>query len=218
MRDRVVASDPAFSRLRMALRAMLPLFITGGCLGGFQLFVHALPIASFGLGMVIALTGSMIIRNGTSLGQLISRAYAAVAAVVSVLVASLLAPWPVAAYCMFMLVIFGAVYIRRFGMRWFSVGMIGFMAYFMGDYLRPQLSDMGWVALAAVIAFAATHLVTTVLLNDDPEDDLRRDLVTIDRRIDMILRNWGIGRPAAPMPSETGSRCEIRSRSCETPC
>jgi hypothetical protein len=187
-RDRLVASDPAFSRLRTAVRTMLSLFITGAALGSFQALVHPLPIASYGIGVVISLTGSMMIRDTSSLGQLISRACAALAATLSVLIASALAARPLAADAAFLLVIFGAVYIRRYGVRWFGVGMIGFMAYFMGDYLHPRISDMGWVALAVVVAFAVTHLVTTVLLKDQPEPDFRRALVTIDRRIDLILR------------------------------
>ena len=48
-------------------------------------------------------------------------------------------PLPWAADIVFLAVIFGAVYIRKFGQRWFVVGMIAFMSYFMGDYLRPAL-------------------------------------------------------------------------------
>ncbi|HTN61296.1 MAG TPA: FUSC family protein, partial [Devosia sp.] len=104
-----------------------------------------------------------------------------------VFAASVLAPVPVAADLVFLVVIFGAVYIRKFGQRWFAIGMIAFMAYFMGDYLRPLPADIGWIALAIVLSFAVTHLVTNVILRDAPEQDFRRAMVTIDRRINLIL-------------------------------
>jgi uncharacterized membrane protein YccC len=79
--------------------------------------------------------------------------------------------------------------VRKYGQRWFAVGMIGFMAYFMGDYLRPLPADIGWLALAAAVAFAVTHVVTNFILPDDPERDFRRALGTIDQRINLILRH-----------------------------
>src|SRR4051794_21536553 len=139
IRDRIVASDPAFSRLRAAGRVILSLIITGGSLAAFYLLIHPLPAASFGIAFVICPTRSMMIRDPSSRDQLVSRIYAVVGAILSILLASVLAAWPIAAYLAFLLVIFIAVYIRRFGMRWFAVGMIAFMAYFMGDYLRPHL-------------------------------------------------------------------------------
>jgi hypothetical protein len=95
---------------------------------------------------------------------------------------------PVAADGAFLVVIFAAVYVRRFGPRWFAIGMIAFMAYFMGDYLKPHPSEIGWMALAAALALLATHIVATLLLPDDPERDFRRALTTIDGRINLILR------------------------------
>lgn len=186
-RDHVIASDPAFSRLRAASRALLSLLISAALLAALHFAVHPLPPAGFGLAVVVALTGSMMIRDASAKGQLVTRVYAAIGAVASVATASLLSPWPAAAYAGFLVVIFAAVYVRRFGQRWFGVGMLAFMAFFMGDYLRPKAADLPWVALAALLAFAVAQVVATVLLRDEPERDFRRALVTIDRRIDLIL-------------------------------
>jgi hypothetical protein len=186
-RDRFLASDPAFSRLRMASRALLSLLLAAATLTGFHFFIHPLPVAAFGLGIVLSMMGSMMIRDDTSHGQLVSRAYAGIGAFGAVALAAALFPWPIAAYGGFLAVIFVAVYIRRFGPRWFAVGMLAFMAYFMGDYLHPKAADLGWIALAAVLALATTHLVTTLLLRDDPERDFRRAIATVNRRIDLIL-------------------------------
>ena len=188
LRDRLSASDPALSRLRMASRALLSLFLTGGVLAAFTP-LHPMPIAAYGLGVVIAFTGSMAIRDKGNYAQLLSRLYALAVTVVAVLVASLLAPAPVVADLVFLVVIFVAAFVRKYGPRWFGIGMIGFLAYFMGDYLRPAPGDIGWLALASALAFAVTHSVTTVIMPDDAERDLRRALATIDGRINLILRD-----------------------------
>ena len=187
LRERLGASDPAFSRLRMASRALLSLLIGGGVLALFAVAVHALPPAAFGLAVVISFTGSMAIRDKGFAAQVETRTWAWAGALASIFAASLLAPIALWADVAFLAVIFGAVYIRKFGQRWFAVGMIAFMAYFMGDYLRPAPGDIGWLALAGAVAFAATQLVSGWLLRDDPERDFRRALVTIEQRTEAIL-------------------------------
>ncbi|MBN9010679.1 MAG: FUSC family protein, partial [Rhizobiales bacterium] len=151
--DRIAASDPALSRLRLASRAMLSPGLSGALLGGFTL-LHPLPIAAYGMTAVISFTGSMSVRDRSVRAQTVTRAIAAVAAIASVLLASLLSPIPLVADLAFLAVIFAAVYARQYGPRGFSVGMIAFMAYFIGDYLRPTPSDIGWIAMAIVVAIA----------------------------------------------------------------
>lgn len=200
LQDRLAASDPAYSRLRLASRGLLSLLIAGALLAGFSALAHPLPIAAFGLAVVIAFTGSMAVRDKSFGQQAVTRAYAWAGAMLAVFAASLLAPIPLVAHAAFLVVIFGAVYVRRFGPRWFAVGMITFMAYFIGDYLRPAPGDIGWLALAGAIAFGATQAVTGWVLRDDAERDFRRALVTIDQRIQGILRalivDGAVDRPA----------------------
>ncbi len=131
--------------------------------------------------------GSMVIRDTSPQGQLLSRAYSGLGALASIAMATVLSRWPVAGYTGFLAVIFVAVYIRRFSPRWLGIGMLAFMAYFMGDFLHPKLADLGWIALAAALALAVTHVVSTFLLKDEPERDFRRALLTIDRRVHLIL-------------------------------
>lgn len=187
LRDRLGASDPAFSRLRLASRAMLSLIVSVALLAGFSFLLHPLPFAAFGLSFVISFNGALAVRDKGWRAQAVTRAIAFMAAIVSVTAASLLANWPLVADLAFLAVIFTAVYVRRFGQRWTAVGMIGFMAFFMGDYMRPQPADLIWVALAAAVAFCVTQLVTNVVLPDDPEHDFRRALASLEQRVEMIL-------------------------------
>ena len=194
LRDRIAAADPAFSRLRLASRAMLSVLLAAILLGLVTL-IRPLPIAAYGTSIVVAFLGSMAINDATAKAQAVSRAYALVVTVAAVLLASLLVGQPIVADIVFLVVAFGAVYVRKFGQRWFGLGMLAFMAYFMGDYMRPAPADIGWIGLAAALTLAVTHVVTNVLLRKDPERDFRRALVTIDRRINLILRD--LRQPAA---------------------
>lgn len=202
-RDRIVAGDPAFSRLRLASRAVLSMVLNAVILTALTFLLHPLPIAAYGVAVIMSFVGSTAVRDAGASAQLETRLFGGLAAVAVVLVASLLAPSPTAAHLAFLPVIFVAVYIRRFGQRWFAVGMMSFMAYFMGDYLAPKPADIGWIALAVAIALAVTHLICALLLPNDPERDFRRALTTVDKRIDLILRALiQISAGRSPSPAE----------------
>lgn len=186
-RDRFVAFDPALSRLRMSARAMISVLLAIAILVGFSFSVHMLPIGAFGLAVVIAFLGSMGVTDKSVRAQAVTRFYALVAVLVFAFAASLVGPLAIVGDLCFLVVIFFAVYLRKFGQRWFGVGMISFMGYFMGDYLRPAPTDIGWIALAAALTMLITHLVTNYLLPSDPERDFRRALNTIDKRINLVL-------------------------------
>lgn len=202
LRDRLAASDPAFSRLRLASRAILSLVASGAVLAGLTLFVHTLPIAAFGLSFMLSFVGSMAIRDKAAKAQIVTRSLAVPVIVVSVFLASALSGIPWAADLVFLGVIFAAVYVRRYGLRWFAIGMMAFLAFFMGDYLKPPPGQIGWIAVAAAIALAITHLVGNFLLPADEERDFRRALVTIDRRINLILRQFRHAAQAGALSKE----------------
>jgi len=200
IRDRIVAGDPAFSRLRLATRAVLSMVLNALILTALTFLIHPFPLAAYGVAVIMSFVGSTAVRDQRAWAQIETRFFGGIAAVAVVLAASLLAPYRGAAHLAFLPVIFAAVYIRRFGQRWFAIGMMSFMAYFMGDYLAPKPADIGWIALAVAIALAVTHLICAFLLPNDPERDFRRALTTVDKRIDLILRAL-IQIPAGRRPS-----------------
>ena len=107
---------------------------------------------------------------------------------VAVAAASLLATWPIAADLAFLCLIFAAVYARSLGPRPTAVGMISFMAFFMGDYFKPAVADLPWIAGGAALAFVVTQVVKNLVLPDDPARDFRRALVSLDQRLQVLLR------------------------------
>ncbi|MGE0231917.1 MAG: FUSC family protein [Flavobacteriaceae bacterium] len=187
LREQIAAGDPAFSRLRLSARAMLSLALAESLLGLVTVF-HSLPAAAYALAAVMSFICTIGVRAPTQRAQIITRAQAGTAGVAAIFISSLLAPMQLVASAAFLCVIFGAVYVRRFGPRWFVTGMVAFMGFFLGDFLRPPPAGIGWVALAAAGAAVFTHLVSNYLLPDDPESDFRRAMITIDRRINLILR------------------------------
>jgi uncharacterized membrane protein YccC len=207
--DQIAAADPALSRLRLASRAMLSLALSGLILAAITWLIAPLPIAAYGMAVVISFVGSMAVRDPGGRAQVVTRAIGWIVAVGSTLLATTLTPLPLLADLTFLVVVFAAVYVRKYGPRWFAIGMIAFMGYFMGDYLRPALTDAGWIAAAVAIAMAATHVVSGLVLRDDPERDFRRAMNAIEHRINLILRELlpdGSGNGAREVPARHLSR------------
>ncbi|MBI1220018.1 MAG: hypothetical protein GC186_15875 [Rhodobacteraceae bacterium] len=210
--DRLVAADPARSRLRLAARALLALVLTTAVLFGTARF-QPLPIAAYGLGILLSFIGTIGVREPGWRRQTATRALAGLIGAVAAVLAGALARWPLVADLGFLVVIFVSVYIRRYGMRWLAVGMVAFMAYFMGEYMRPAPVDAGFVLFAAAVALGSAQLASAVLFPDDPEQDFRRALRTIDRRINLILDHLLQAARAGALPPD--DRRTIRAQMVE---
>lgn len=151
--------------------------------------IRPLPVAAYGLAILLSFIGTIGIRDTGLRRQTVTRALAGLVGASAAILAGALAPQPIVADLVFLVIIFVSVYIRRYGMRWLGVGMVAFMAYFMGYYMHPAPAEAGYMLLAAAVALGAAQLASTLLFTDDPERDFRRALRTIDHRINLILRH-----------------------------
>ena len=66
-----------------------------------------------------------------------------------------------AADVVFVVVVFAAVYLRRFGSRGRALGMVAFMAYFFTLYLRAGISELPWMIGAVVVGTVCTFVMST---------------------------------------------------------
>lgn len=173
--------------MRLASRALFALIVTAAILATLAQF-YPLPIAAYGLAFLLTFIGTIGIREPGLQHQTITRAIAGLIGASASILAGALAARPLVADIVFLAVIFVSVYIRRYGMRWLGVGLVAFMAYFMGYYMHPAPSEAGFMLLAAAVALGAAQLASTLLFTEDPERDFRRALRTIDHRINLILR------------------------------
>ena len=196
--DRLAAADPALARLRMASRTTLTLAAVALTLTGIY-FVHPLPIAGFGIGIITAFLGALAIRDASAGARAVTRVWCALAAFVAMATVSALEPHTRIIDGFFLVVIFVAVWARRFGLRWTAVGMMAFMATFMAAYLRPGIGDLVGVAIAIVASSIVGHFVRNVVLPERPERDFAVALSATETRLnrlrDALAAMAGGGRP-----------------------
>ncbi|WP_132956394.1 FUSC family protein [Rhizobium sp. BK251] len=207
-RDWLLANDPALSRLRMAVRVTLAIVIAFLILLAIHMVIVPLPMAAFGLGIVLSIEGGVAVRDKGSTPQLVTRLFGCLVSLAVVALAAVLEDYRFASDFVFLVVIFFASLARVFGPRGFAIGMFAFSSYFIGAYFRPNLSELPLLAIGPVISALVGHVVRAVLLGDNWRKDLLRSLESVRGRINQIL--FKLRMIAADGMVEESERHELR--------
>ena len=179
-------SDPGLLRLRMATRttaalacSLVMLFLLTRATGQ--------PLTVALLGVVITMIAARSVNEPDPHQQRITMALLPVSAAVSITAAALLAPHKIAADVVFVVVVFTAVYIRRFGARGRALGMVAFMAYFFTLYLRASISELPWMIWAVVVGTLCTFVMSAYVLPDRPERVLSATIRALRARMAIVV-------------------------------
>ena len=185
-RNWTIGSDPGLLRLRMAAR-------TTGALATALIVLFALTKAT-GQPMTVALLGALItmvsarsVNEPDPHQQRITMALLPLPTAVSITAAALVTPYPVIGDILFVVVVFIAVYVRRFGPRGTTLGMVTFMAYFFSLYLRAQFSELPWLIGATVVGTLCSFVWATFLMPDRPESVLRANIRSLRARMAIVV-------------------------------
>ncbi|MFH9863191.1 FUSC family protein [Streptomyces sp. NPDC017202] len=159
VRDRVLASDPGLLRLAAGLRTVGAITLTLAVLSLLDADVTHLVA-----GAIAAMVATFAVREKQRGPQAVTLALGLPVALASVSLAALLSSRVVAGDVFFVVLIFCAVYGRRFGDRGTALGLIGFQVYFMSLFVgaAPHLLPGLWGVLA--VAFACSALARFVLV------------------------------------------------------
>jgi uncharacterized membrane protein YccC len=186
--NRLMASDPALSRVKMGARVTLTILVSILFLIGIHLALVPLPPISYALAIVLSIEGGVAVRDRTPSEQARTRLMGCAASLLCITLAAMLEDYRIAADLAFLCVILAASLARVYGQRGFAVGMFAFISYFIGAYLKPSLAELPLAALGPLFAVAFGHLIRTYLLPDDWRRDLGEALKVIQHRVDDILQ------------------------------
>jgi uncharacterized membrane protein YccC len=180
-----IGSDPGLLRLRMATRtttalacAVLVLSVLTRATGQ--------PLTVALLGVVITMIASRSVNEPDPRQQRITMALLPVPAALAITAAVLLAPHQIVGDVAFVVVVFAAVYVRRYGPRGRALGMVAFMAYFFTLYLRASLSELPWMIGAVLVGTLCTHVISYVM-PDRPERVLRSTIRSLRARMAIVV-------------------------------
>jgi hypothetical protein len=185
--DWLLAHDPALSRVRMGARVTLTILLSVVLLIGFHLFVSPLPPIAYGLTIILSIEGGVAVRDRSDREQMKTRLMGCVASLTSVATAAVLEEYRIISDLVFLGVIFAATLARVYGPRGFAVGMFAFTSYFIGAYLKPQISQLPLATIGPVVAVVIGHLVRTRIFPDDRKRDMLQALIAVQGRTSDIL-------------------------------
>ncbi|MGN6338391.1 FUSC family protein [Mycobacterium sp.] len=182
----MIGSDPGLLRLRMATRttaalglSLLALFILTRATGQ--------PLTVALLGVVITMVASRSVNEPDPRQQRITMALLPLPAAVSITAAAVLAQHPVVSDVVFVIIVFTAAYVRRFGARGRALGMVAFMSYFFTLYLRARVTELPWMIGAVAVGTVCTYVMSAYVLPDRPERVLRATIRALRARMAIVL-------------------------------
>lgn len=169
VRYRVAASDPGLLRLTAGLRTVAAIALTLAVLSLLRASVPHLVA-----GAMAAMVSTFAIREKQRTQQAVTLALGLPVALASVSLSALLNSRVVAGDVFFVLLIFGAVYSRRFGDRGTALGLIGFQIYFLSLFVGVTVSALPRLYGVIGVAFACSALVRFALVPETPTGTLDR--------------------------------------------
>lgn len=188
--DRVVATDPGLTRLRVGLAAAVYASTSLAVEFGFARLMGTSPLVPMLLGGIVSMISSMALSTGTDSWAKVRTAAGFPVAIGVGMLAGVLASTDTAITLVgFVVVVFAAVYVRRFGMSFFFYGFMGWMGYFFANFLHMKLEMMPGVLLAVVVVTVWVTLLSVTVLRTNPARTLRRSVRAFDARARAVVRS-----------------------------
>ncbi|WP_329140879.1 FUSC family protein [Streptomyces sp. NBC_01476] len=190
--DRVVGSDPGLQRLRSALSAGLAMASALGLEYGYGKLTHGGAqgtMIAMMLGTVMAMMGSMALGGAEKAWAKAKLAVCFPVAIGSgMLVGVAVAGHTDTMLAMFVVVMFVAVFIRRFGMPFFFYGFMIWMGYFFAAFLNAKIGQVPTLMGAVCLAVVWVLLLSTTVLRTNPQRTLARVRRAFDARARSVAR------------------------------
>ncbi|MFI1566671.1 FUSC family protein [Streptomyces sp. NPDC020490] len=169
LRDLVAAWDPGLLRLTAGLRTVGAIALTVAVLALLRADVPHLVA-----GAVAAMVFTFAIREKQRARQAVTLALGLPVALASLTLASLLHARVVAGDIVFVVLIFCAVYGRRYGDRGTTLGLIGFQMYFLSLFVGATPHMLPQLYGVVAVAVTSSALVRFVLVPETPAAVLDR--------------------------------------------
>ncbi|MGW5464811.1 FUSC family protein [Streptomyces sp. NPDC003996] len=169
MWDRLAAYDPGLLRLTAGLRTVTAIALTLAVLAALRVLVPQLVA-----GAMAAMVSTFAIREKQRSAQAVTLALGLPVALASVSLGTLLNQRVVVGDLFFVVLIFCAVYSRRFGDRGTALGLIGFQIYFLSLFVRATTAALPALYGVICVAFACSAAARFVLLPQTPAGTLDR--------------------------------------------
>ncbi|MEU1911514.1 FUSC family protein [Streptomyces massasporeus] len=182
LRDRIAASDPGLLRLTAGLRTVGAIALTLAVLSLLGADVHILVA-----GAIAAMVATFAIREKQLGAQAVTLALGLPVALASVSLSAVLNTRVVIGDAFFVVLIFCAVYGRRFGDRGTALGLIGFQVYFLSLFVGATVETLPELCGAMAVAFCSSALMRFAVVPATPTGVLLRLRLAFRARLAQLV-------------------------------
>jgi uncharacterized membrane protein YccC len=187
--DRLLASDPPLERLRIAVRATLTVLFSAAILAPLT---KAGIISGPGavLGALMGIWANNVANDPDPRRRRVTAALVAIPGALAVtLAATLERIGPLTSSAGFLAVAFAAVYVRRYGPRWFALGMIALFGVFFALFVQVKLEQLPGTYVALIVGPAVAWVIRFGVVRDDPRSALRAARTAFAARVRLLARS-----------------------------
>lgn len=191
IRDKAMGSDPGLTRLWSAVSAAVAMATGLGVLYLYSRLTGAGPQATLVadlLGAITAMMGSMALSGTGVWPKVRTAALFPVAMGLGMVLGVLVAPHTDLMLAVFVVVMFAAVFVRRFGIPFFFYGFMVWMGYFFAAFLHATPAGLPSMLVAVVIASAWVLLLSLTVLRGNPVRTLARTRRAFGARARAVVR------------------------------
>ncbi len=166
-KDRLFLLDPGFLRTWAALRGTLTVGLSFLVLYKFTSSMHQ-PLSLAFIGVILALFGSIAVKDADLVEQKLTLTLLPVVASLNLVLGLLLAPHRWISSIVFLLVTFTAIAIRRFGNRYYALGMMAYMSYSCSLMYVLQPHALLWAVLSVFLAALVIFILRIWVMPEKP--------------------------------------------------
>ncbi|MEV1290795.1 FUSC family protein [Pseudonocardia sp. NPDC049635] len=215
LRSWAAAVDPGRTRLHMAAVATAAMIVAALAAEGVRTLTGR-PVTTLLFAVVLAMVSNLAVNEPTLSRRRVTTALMALPAAGSATLAVLLSPYPIPSDVVFVLVMAGAVAVRRFGPRGAALGMAAFMPYFFVLFLQAVPADLPFLLTGVVIGIGSTFLLRCVVFTRRVENVIDALVRAFEARLHALLLAAGEVLRAPPGGADLGALLRAQTRLNET--
>ncbi|MGG1574844.1 FUSC family protein [Fictibacillus sp. NRS-1165] len=183
---RLLPSDPGRKRLRTASKVTLSVISSVMVMMIIILYAGGHVTAAIFAG-VVGMMGILVVNDDTEKEKKLTTVLLALSSACSLTIGSWLAKWGMAADLFLLLVVFLALYLQRFGSRYFSICMIAFMSFYFATLLKVDFTQVPWLFASILTGILFAYFYNFILIHDKPEEVLKRSMASFHLQANLTL-------------------------------
>ena len=163
---RILASDPGRKRFQQAGKATISLISSVFTMLFFLKYFHHPSITPAIVSGMVGMLGIFVVMDDTTGKKKVTTPLVGIAVAIGITLGSAFAHYSLVVNALLVGVIFSAFYFSRFAIRYFSMGMAGFMSVYISSILQLDVAHLGWFYLGIVIGVIYAFLYNFIIFKD----------------------------------------------------